>query len=398
MNDVPRRQRLVRLALLAGILGALSEVGVVRVAGAQQAANGNVSATAVPYGVTTSPLAGVCTSDSLDARSEPGYQGTYSITDRRGGRHSYSGPLFLTIGADVFENQQGTFQNAQCAGNAGFSQPIRGASASSPPEGTGSLACSYDPAQSTYRRYDRDLITVVLVGTCTITQGGVAYVAAAVETHQGRVFERNLMQPQPPGSVAGTGLVIRWSEAYTFSTTCISASCDTPGPAGASTGLVPPGSGPVVGGVGPAAKTPGGTSAPQAPAGASAPPSAAGAASPAGGAGTAEGDSVLYPTDDAGLEADTEGAGSGDASRGRRWPRGLVALALLTLGVGEAASYRKQKRAGRPAFPLLTTLRVSLVQKMGRGASTKNSGDSEACPAKKELGFSPRAASRATSS
>jgi hypothetical protein len=344
---------MVRLTVVTVLLSASANLAAAPVAGAQDSGNGTVSATAVPRGVSS--ISAPCTADTMKARSEPGYQGTYSAFDRRGAQHSYAGPLSLTIEADVYQNQHGTFDNAQCAGNAGFSQPIKSASLISGSEGPDSLWCSYDPAKSTHSRHDQDLVSVVLAGTCTLIQGGVSYVVATLETHQGRVFERNVVQPQVAGTAVGMGRAIRWSDAYTHSTTCMSATCSAPGPHGRPV--------PGRGTPGPSAEVAPATSPPgQVPA-------SVGSHQPSAPQGTSlSGDpDPAAPLTDTGqdlhaeevaLDVDDGGAGSSSTGGGRQWPGGLTALALFTLGIGEVASYRKQKRAGRPVFPLLSRLRM----------------------------------------
>lgn len=365
MSGASRVRGAARSIVLACLLIAVVHVGAVQPAGAQQPAdargpgNGSVRATTIPHGVGSSPPA-ACSSDALDARSEPGYEGSYSVVDQQGRPHSYQGPLTLVISADVFENEQGTFDNSACAGDPGFPQPLRDAFLASPPGGTSSLACSYDLTQSTYSRHDRDLINLVLVGTCSITDDGATYVAATVEAHHGQVFERYAVESSSfPG--AQLSLAIRWSDAFSASTACLSASCGAQGPSGAEEGPTSaPGPGsdsgslpplPIVGGsengvsgasVGPERPTSVG------------PPPAVGAGQP----------SELPPgtVNDALALADDEDAGGAEDQGGWLprgwWHRPPVLLALLALGLGEAASYRKQKRAGRPVFPLLSRVRL----------------------------------------
>ena len=291
-----------------------------------------------------------CTADALDGASEPGYQGAYTVTDHQGERHTYSGPLAVSVGVDLYQNEQGTFDNPSCAGSAGFEQPLRSASLASPPGATGSVACGYDLSRSTFSRTG-DRITMRLAGTCALTQGGVTYWADTVEVRQGQIFERGpLGATQQAGAPAPVGLSVRWTESYTVSTSCVSESCRAPGRGGTGTASQPPPPPPA-----PAASSARALAPPVAPRD-PVPPPPPPPAVPVG----------QIPADnyELGLSGGDQAAEVGHdvvpatgGGAGTWWHHPLVILALAALAAAEITSYRKQRRAGLPVFPLLARLR-----------------------------------------
>lgn len=232
----PTARKLVAVVLLGGLLaGSLPGPP----ASPQSPRNVMRAETVLTSVNTDAPL---CQRVRLEGESEPGYGLQYSVRDRRGGEHAYQGELRLTLAAGpMFENDSGTHATSACD-KAGHPQPLTGASlTSTSPSADSGVVCRY--AQGTYRRVGAD-ITIDLSGICSIKQGGVVYEANTVETRQGKVLER-----RPTSQFS---FEIRWEEdnKFHFTTTCISPSCDAPGPPGVATSAGTSSGDPGLGGLG----------------------------------------------------------------------------------------------------------------------------------------------------
>ncbi len=219
-----QRHRLVVfrwVALALAPLGLLVAAPALSQAG-DSSGRGTVTAKMTENAPMTFP--GPCLHFHVDARSDPGYRGTYVATDNKGGKHTYNGDLTTTLVVDTNETPYGTHQAADCSDGTGeYEQPIKSANLTSPAGGPQSVACNYT---GTYNiRGARD-ITVKLNGTCNLNDQGTTYTLNTTETRRGQISDSSGTPPTQ----------IKWTETYTASTTCTSPSCNNPGPTSPSSG------------------------------------------------------------------------------------------------------------------------------------------------------------------
>jgi len=153
---------------------------------------------------------------TIRGTSTGNYRGEYAIVDRTGARRAYSGPLTLTVSAEVDANPTATYpRGSRCIGPP-TAVPISGASLSGNSSGK-SVSCS--GYSGTFGRVGQ-LITIRLNGTCRITDGGVTYSGPTQETRSGR-----LTKSEPPGQPT----LIGWTENYVATMTCTSPNpCQPP--------------------------------------------------------------------------------------------------------------------------------------------------------------------------
>lgn len=160
-----RKSFAARLGLPVALLGAL----VLTMSSPAVAATGYGSGSGT-YDITSSTISTTCAYTTGFS-----YSGTGSGSYSAGSNANYSGYLDFTLDATsaFYESYLGTYgtSDSTCSGTPGTTVPVSATSSGS--NANGSVSCSYT---GTYRRVQDengvDQITIVLNGTCTVSQTG----------------------------------------------------------------------------------------------------------------------------------------------------------------------------------------------------------------------------------